>query len=484
MISAVKFFSVFLSIILVASVPASAQKARVSDALVEHANKPWKGDLDGMVERGVIRILSVHNPLFFGFDGKTVRGIAVDVGVELEKYLRATLGKQARGMHVVFIPVARDQLISSLLSGRGDMVMANLTITDARRKLVDFSDPTYPNVNEIVVTGPKTQQVRTFDDLIRIPIRVRASSSYFEHLSRLNRTRRKAGKKPLQKVKADERLEDYDLLEMVNAGLIPAVIVDSHKATFWRQVFKKIRVHENLAVHRGSNIAWAFRKKSPKLEATLNRFTKIMRKGSFLGNVILRRYLATTDWIDNIRSPGPAKRFQANAAFFKRYAGQYDFDWLMIAAQGYQESKLDQTVRSNKGAIGIMQLLPTTASDKNVNIPDIHEAEHNIHAGVKYLRFLRNRYFKGPEISALDRALFSFAAYNAGPRAIARARMRAQKMGFNSNVWFNNVEVAAAATISHEPVVYVRNIYKYYVMYKQLTTMASERESAKKKMNK
>ncbi len=157
------------------------------------------------------------------------------------------------------------------------------------------------------------------------------------------------------------------------------------------------------------------------------------------------------------------------AGLLKTYAGKYDFDWLMIAAQGYQESYLDQSKRSPVGAIGVMQVMPATARDPNVAIPQIHLQEPNIHAGVKYLRFLRDRYFSDPVLSDLDRTLFSFAAYNAGPGNVAKARKRAAKLGLDPNQWLDNVEIAAAKVVSREPIVYVRNIYKYFVAYKLLT---------------
>ena len=210
-----------VSILVFGNVPANAQTSTDEDVLVEHANKPWTGDLDGMVKRGFIRFLTVHNPLFFGIDGKNLRGIAVDVGEALEKHLRKTLGPKGRGINVVFIAVQRDQLLPGLISGRGDIAGANLTITPARKELVAFSNPTYPNVMELLVTGPAAPAIESFDDLISTPIHIRTSSSYFEHISSLNHERKMAGKKPLNILNADERLEDYDLLEMVNAGIIP-----------------------------------------------------------------------------------------------------------------------------------------------------------------------------------------------------------------------------------------------------------------------
>lgn len=150
---------------------------------------------------------------------------------------------------------------------------------------------------------------------------------------------------------------------------------------------------------------------------------------------------------------------------FERYAGQYGFDHLMIAAQGYQESRLDQSVRSSAGAVGIMQLLPSTAADKNVGIPDIATAESNIHAGVKYLNFVRNRYFEEEGLNDLNATLLSFAAYNAGPARVRSLRRKAVAAGLDSNKWFNNVELIAAKDIGRETVQYVSNIYKYYLAY-------------------
>ncbi len=412
---------------------AAESETRAEDAILEHALDEWTGDFDGMVERGFVRMLTVYNPVLFSYDGVDQKGLAIEVAQALEKHLLKASGGKPGSLHVVTIPVASDDLLPFLLAGKGDVVMANLTITPERQALVDFTDPTYPGVDELVVTGPAAPNVTSLDDLVATELHIRKSSSYFEHLSELNQSRKAAGQPAIPIVAADERLEDYDLLEMVNVGLIPAVIVDSHKAALWKQVYEDIVVHKDLAVHRDGNIAWALRKESPKFRKLLNAFVKDARKGSLLGNVLLKRYLGTTRWIDNVRSGKARERYEETIKLIKKYAGQYDFDWLMITAQGYQESKLDQSVRSEAGAVGIMQVLPTTAADPNVGIEGIDEVGPNVHAGVKYLRFLKDRYFSDSEISPLDQMLFTFAAYNAGPGNIAKARRRAVKMGLHPN---------------------------------------------------
>jgi len=167
----------------------------------------------------------------------------------------------------------------------------------------------------------------------------------------------------------------------------------------------------------------------------------------------------------NALDPKSYDKFQDTIHLFERYSSQYGFDHLMIAAQGYQESRLDQSARSHAGAVGIMQLLPTTAADKNVGMPDIGTAELNIHAGVKYLHFIRNRYFQEQGLNDLNASLFSFAAYNAGPARVRGLRNKAEQAGLDPNIWFNNVEMIAAKEIGRETVQYVSNIYKYYLAY-------------------
>jgi len=128
-----------------------------------------------------------------------------------------------------------------------------------------------------------------------------------------------------------------------------------------------------------------------------------------------------------------------------------------------------------------MQMLPNTARDRNVNIADIHLVEPNIHAGVKYLRYLVDQYFDDPQIDATNRLLLAFASYNAGPNRIARMRTKTAAQGLDPNKWFNNVEVVAAKEIGRETVQYVSNIFEYYVAYKLVVDRAKQREAAKQK---
>ena len=428
--------------------------------------KQWAGDFDGMVERKILRVLVVHNKMLYFLDQGRLRGVNVDLFNEFEKYINKKLKTGTVKIKVVFLPVQRGQLFTALAEGRGDIAASNLTITGSRKEVVDFSTPLLTGVKEILVTGPNLPVMKSIEDLAGQELHLRKSSSYYQHVVELNKTFKKKGLAPIRVVAASEFMEDSDLLEMVNAGLIPMIIVDDHKARFWGQIFEKVTLYPDIAVNTGGEIAWAFRKNSPQLAAVVNEFLQTVKKGTLLGNILFKRYLKENKWARNSLSPEEIKKFQVVVDLFKTYSDRYGFDYLMTAALAYQESRLDHNQRSHVGAVGIMQLLPTTAADKNVGIPDIKELEKNIHAGHKYLRFLQDRYFNDPQINTLNRYLFSFAAYNAGPAKVNRLRKEAKENGLDPNIWFQNVEMIAAKRIGRETVQYVSNIYKYYISYK------------------
>jgi len=432
-----------------------------------------------MLDRGFVRVLTVYNPIYFSYDGKDTSGLLPEINREFQSRLVKWYGSANKPLTIIALPLPRDQLIPALLAGKGDIIIANMTVTPERQKLVDFGKPNITGVKEVVVTGPASQQVETLEDVADTGVTVRRSSSYYEHLASLNADRISRGQRAIPVQFADEVLEDYDLLDMVNAGVIPAVIVDSHAAELWEQIFDGIKVHRDLSVHEGGDIAWAIRKDSPRLMAAVNRFNGEVRRGTLLGNVLFKRYVKNSDWMKNNLSLQSRQRLADVINIIKTYSAQYGFEWSMIAAQGYQESQLIQSKRSPVGAVGIMQIMPATAKDPVVNIEDIHLAEANIHAGVKYLRYLREQFFDDPGMTKQDQALFAFAAYNAGPGNIAKARVMAGKMNLDPNVWFGNVEVAAARAISREPVVYVRNILKYYVTHRLLSETAQARDKAR-----
>jgi membrane-bound lytic murein transglycosylase MltF len=457
-------------------------ESRADESLLK-VDKKWTGDFDQMVERHRIRALIPYSKTFYFLDGPHQRGLTYDLLKEFEKHVNQKLGKKTIKVELIVIPTPRNELIPGLIEGRGDIAAGNLTITDDRRKQVDFSNPIYTGVDEIIVTGPDSPKVQTLADLSGKEIFVRKSSSYYESLLQLNARFKKEGRKPVKLVPADELLEDEDLLEMLNAGLIPMVVIDSHKGQFWTQIFKDLTLHPEIKLRTGGEIAWAIRKNSSGLKKELNQFVATVKKGTLMGNMLFKRYLENTKWARRALNAEGLKRLQETIEFFKKYAGRYEFDWLMIAALAYQESGIDQSRRSPHGAVGVMQVLPSTAADPNVDIAQIEKLENNIHAGVKYLRFLRNQYFEDQPMNEFNKTLFSFAAYNAGPARVEKLRNEASQSNLDPNVWFRNVEVVASKRIGRETVHYVSNIYKYYIAYRLLVNKAEEKREAKQKLS-
>jgi membrane-bound lytic murein transglycosylase MltF len=359
---------------------------------------------------------------------------------------------------------------------------ANLTVTEARDRLVDFTDPLLTGVTEIVVTGPESPAIGAVDDLAGKEVFVRPSSSYFESLTELNTRFKEEGKPEVKLKPAPENLEDEDLLEMLNSGLIKLLVVDSHKARFWKQIFPGLTLHEEIAVRSGGSIAWAIRDNSPLLKAELNEFARKHGKGTAFGSEIFRRYLKSTKYVKNATNSEEIKKFRDLVQFFRRYGDQYGMDWMLMAAQGYQESRLDQNAKSPVGAVGVMQVMPATG--KELQVGDIRLTEPNIHAGVKYIRFVVDQYFKDEPMDDLNRGLFAFASYNAGPGRVRQLRREAEKQGLDPNVWFNNVERVAAQKIGRETVTYVSNIYKYYIAYTLVQQEYLDRREAREALQK
>ena len=430
--------------------------------------KPWTGDLDGMIERRAIRVLTVTSKTIYFVDKGVQRGTAVDYARLFEDELNKKLAADSKlknkhlKVRMVFIPVKRDQLLTGLAAGKGDIAAASLTITPERRKLVDFSTAGMSNVSEVVVSGPGSPQVASLDDLSGKEVFVRKSSSYHESLVGLNAKLAAEKKPPVILKDAPETLEDEDLLEMLNAGIISLTVVNKHVADFWKQVFPKLVVHDAVAVRTGAEIAWAIRKDSPQLKAALDAYAVKNRVGTAIGNQVLTRYLKSVKYVKNAVSDEERRKFLALTDYFKKYGTKYEVDWVLMAAQGYQESQLNQDAKSPVGAVGVMQVMPATGKDMNV--------------GIKYMRWMIDHYYGSEPMTNLDKALFSFASYNAGAGRISGLRKEAAKRGLDPNVWFQNVEYVAAEKIGQETVTYVSNIYKYYIAY----TLILERQAAKK----
>lgn len=426
---------------------------------------PAAGDLPAMIERRTIRALVPYSRTFYFLDREgNQRGLSHSFMQAFEEQINDKLDSGLLKVSVVLVPVTRDRLIPWLLEGRGDLIAADLTVTPDRARAVLFTEPLARDVRELLVSGPGAAPIETLDDMAGRRVLVRRGSSYFESLHQANRVLVETGLDAMRLDTAPGHFEVGDVLEMVNAGVADHAVADEYLAGFWSQVLPALTVHDDIVLRSEADIAFAVRPESRALKTELDEFLETHRAGTLFGNVQFQRFLEDTRWVTNPAAEQELLRFRRLAELFREYAGRYDLDWILLTAQGYQESRLDHSVRSPAGAVGVMQLLPSTGAEMDVG--DVTELDNNIHAAAKYVRFMIDRYYDEPEIPAEDRLLLALASYNAGPRRVRELRAEARTEGLDPNRWFDHVEVIAARRIGRETVDYVRNIYKYYVAYK------------------
>ena len=437
------------------------------------------GDLDQMMKAGKIRALVTINPISFFYSHGKPKGTLYEELEQLERVVNKRYKTGALKVKVNFIPMRPDELGPALAQGVGDFIATGVVITPGRQKHYAFTTPTMTNVTQIIVTGPELANAASFDDLVGKDIYANPLTVGYDNLMKINEERAKAGKDPLSVKTADKNLQEDDLVEMVNAGLIPATAAMQHRAGLWEQVLPNLKLHPELVVVSEGQLGWVMRKDNPELKKLLDGFLETHGEGTLFGNTLLQRYLKNTRWVRNSTSAAEMKKFAGYVEYFKKYSAQYNFDYLMIVAQGYQESLLDQSRTSPAGAVGIMQVIPKYAAAKPINVPDVSTADKNILAGVRMLNNIATNYFNDPSIDEVNRILLTFASYNAGPNRIVRLRKEAEAEGLNPNKWFGNVELEVAKDVGEETVTYVSNIYKYYVGYKLAAERKLEIQKAK-----
>ena len=445
--------------------------------------KPFFDDLTPMIKRRVIRILVSPNQANFMVSGGEIAGFEYELTQQYRNYLETRVRKSTWPVSFIYIPVPFDQLLPALNAGQGDMVAAGLTITKGRQTSALFTRAYLKNVNEVLVTSQNADPIQTAEDLSGKTVLVMKGTSYEHSLAAFNQTLVGKGLKPITiKTESKGSITTEDILEMVNSSIVDYTVVDNHLAEMWSKVLLKIRIRSDISFNDGREIAWAVRKTNPELLKSLNIFLETNQQGTLVGNVLFNRYFADHKWISNPLADKQVEKLAELEQLFRKYAEKYDFDWRFLAALAYQESRLSQDVVSHTGAVGIMQVQPRTAAYKPIAISNIDTLEGNIHAGSKYLAYLRDKTKDDKGISAMDQINFILASYNAGPSRLKKLRSATKKRGLDPNKWHSNVALEARRTIGHETVEYVANISKYYVAYKMLSDNKSKREKAVKKL--
>ena len=347
------------------------------------ADMPFTGDFE-IGKRRLIRVGVTFNRTHYFIDKGQERGLTYEALKSFETDLNADLKTGNLKVHVLIVPMSRDLLAPSLLQGTVDMIAAMVTVRPELEAIAAFSEPTRTNVSQVVVTGPGAPPIATVDDLAGREVFVRKASAYYDTLTKLNDQLKVRGKPAVILDEAPDVFEDDDILEMVNAGIVPITVVDDYLAEFWSQVFTGITVHKDVAVRTGGRLAVAFRKDNPKLREAVNGWLRKHQKGDAFRNTVERRYLQSTNFVKNAAADAERKKLLAVAEIFKKYGAEYKVDYLLMAAQGYQESTLDQNVKSPVGAIGVMQVMPAnregTERRQHLRCRAEHPRRREVHA--------------------------------------------------------------------------------------------------------
>jgi membrane-bound lytic murein transglycosylase MltF len=445
---------------------AHSESAQPEPELVLRVTQPDTSDWPEIERRGVLRVLVARDRTNFFVAGGRLRGMEYELVHQLELELAKDRAGVRPAVDVAFVPMAFEELLPALLEGRGDVAVAGLTVTAERAASVAFTRPYLNDVSEIVVAHAGAEIPASLDGLSGRTLCLAPGTSYIASVARLNADLAARGLAPVRVFELGRGLTTEDALELVHAGAFDYTVADRHVAELWADVLDGLRPTPQLALSSGGSLAWAVRPDNPALKARLDAFIEGNKKGTQTGNVLFKRYFADARWI---RDPTPdlgASKLGPFLAPLQIHSAQYGFNWRLIAAQAYQESQLNPDAHSRSGAQGLMQLLPATAKD--MGFDDVSAPEDNLHAGIKYMAWLRDTYFDSPELPEPVRVDFALAAYNAGPGRVRRWRSEAPERGVDPNRWFGEVENVALEDVGLEPVRYVANVNKYFVILSRL----------------
>ncbi len=462
MLLAVAILAAALSAAPPPATPAPGRK--LGSSLVESILEPGFGDLPAMRERGEVRVLVSYGVTGFYLWKGQPRGLEVDAMVDLEKRLNAHRPKGESPVRIVYVPTPFERLLPDLVAGKGDVAAGLLTVTEKRKEVVDFSRPYVTDVSQVLVSNRTAPEIRDPEDLAGRTVHVPGGTSTVEGLHALSAGLVARGLRPVQVVEVHGQSWE-DLLQMVASGMFDHTVTDDFLAALWSRAVPALRIEALPPLRTGASLAWAVRKDSPALRAALDDLARrrTNRADAAVAESI-RRYTRDPRQLRNALSPVLDARLKKLRSAFEEASRRHGFDWLLIAALAFQESRLDPEARNPSGAIGLLQVLPETG--KWLGYPDVRPVQENVLAGTAYLAMLRRDRFEEPDIALEDRIHFALAAYNAGPARIDRLRRQAAARGLDPNVWFGNVELEAYRDIGQETPRYVANIVRYYLAYR------------------
>lgn len=434
-------------------------------------------DLAVIKKRGYITALVDNNSFSYliykgrpiGYEYELLRLLAKELKVDLKIKL---ISGVENGIH-------------QLNTGVGDILAFPLTVTKERTEYVSFSRPLFNSYQVLVQRKPDNwrdlKQIEIDSQVVRDPraligkeVHVMKSSSFAERLRALSQ---KLG--DIHIVEDSANAETESLIKQVALGNIDYTVADHPIAMVNSNYYPNLDVSTILSTPQ--QIAWSVRKNSPELLNVINTWlVKIKKASTFM--VIYNRYFKSPRTsllrVNSDYSSLGGNKISRYDELIKSGAQKLGWDWRLLAAIIYRESKFVSNDESWAGARGLMQLMPETARRFGAANPD--DPRQSIRAGVNYLRHL-DKFWEKKVADPDERLKFVLASYNAGLSHIMDARKLARKHGKDPAVW-NDVEfyllkksdrafyrdpvVTAGYCKCEEPVNYVKNVLQTFDEYK------------------
>ena len=426
----------------------------------------WSGSYSEMIGRGEIRMAVPYNRTIYINEKGVPRGLSVEVSKGFARWVNTKYAGQLKGgsVSIKLVPTVAPELLNSLSSGRADIAIGDIglyePIPNSQQFIVNHASK---EGQEVLLTGPGSPPLKKMADLSGQTVYGSRNTNFQKTFSALNKELKRNGKLLINLASPLGDLDDEDLLEMLNSGLISYVTVADWKFKLWQSIYKNITVHADLSVQDSGWVGWVVRSTNRDLNDDLIDFYE---SDDFVKSLSAFRQDDYKQHLKGLKDPMDKTvwtRFESMRPLFNRFGAQYKLSPLILASLGFQETLLNQSAVSAVGAIGVMQLMPATGM--SLGVGDIHLLEPNLHGGADYMNQLISKYFPDVQFEGNNRSLFAVASYNIGPNNVAKARERAKDIGFDPNRWFGNVEFTATEHMGYEPMIYVRNVYKYYISY-------------------
>ena len=434
--------------------------------MAEDRQQRFVGDFSDIEKRRVIRVLLRNNAAsYFVYRGELM-GFEYEIAREFADYHQLRLE--------VVVPPSYPAMTSWLLEGKADFAMGFIEPDDDLRRLgVEFSRPYHYARQHFVVH--KDDPAQSLEDLDHRTVFVRHHSRYWERLSRLQEKGARFGIRA-----TDDDIETEQLIRMVSRGRYKATLADEHLLDI--ELAQGVPVRSAYAIEEEIPHAVALRKRNPELKRAWDEFIQQTYRSEFY-NVTYNKYFKSRRSVQRLARGRVIDALNGKISPYddlvRKYAERYGFDWRLVTAQMYQESRFNPKAKSHVGARGLMQLMPRTA--KEMGVDNANDPASSIRGGIKYMDWLRDRFDANLPIS--DRLWFTLASYNAGVGHVRDARRLAGQMGRDPNRWFGHAEKAMLLLAQekyakkarfgfvngNEPVNYVRDIKQRFEAYIELS---------------